>query len=189
MSRQILAISQCAILLLFFSCSYHFQGAKNPLKELGIEKVYISSFQNSTFRPGIEQLFSTAMIREFQKYRNFQLVNSEKQADAILSGNITVADSSISSTKDFDIVEKKIKVASEYTASVNCTVDLKDRFGRTIFSQNIGGAKNYSGALRDRPDDSGATVPLINESEQRIAIQFLASQMMASVYQRMIDTF
>ena len=49
--------------------------------------------------------------------------------------------------------------------------------------------KIYTGALRDQPDDSGATVPLINESEQRIAIQFLASQMMASVYQRMIDTF
>lgn len=37
--------------------------------------------------------------------------------------------------------------------------------------------------------DAGSTAPLVNDSEQRLAIQFLATQMMASVYQRMIDTF
>lgn len=172
----------------FSSCSYHFQGAKNPLKELGVEKVYIASFENTTFRPGLEQLFSTAMIREFQKYGNFKVVNSETEADAILTGNITAADSGISNMKSFDI-GKSINVGSEFVASVNCTVELTDKFGRVIFSQNIGSSKTYSGALRSTPGDSGATVPLINESEQRIAIQFLASQMMASVYQRMIDTF
>lgn len=188
MPRLLQKIALCIISTLTFSCAYHFQGSKNPLKEIGVEKIYIASFQNSTFRPGLEQLFSTAMIREFQKYRNFQIVNTIDQADAVLTGNVSEAESSKNNVKTFDI-GKQINVASEFVASVTCAVELTDRFGKVIFSQNSSSSKIYSGSLRDRPDDGGATVPLTNESEQRIAIQFLASQMMASVYQRMIDTF
>lgn len=180
----------CIICVLLSSCAYRFQGDKNPLKELGVEKIYIASFQNSTFRPGLEQLFSTAMVREFQKYRHFTLVGTQKEADAILDGSIVAVDAASNATKSFDLsAAKKVNVASEYNASVSCEIVLRDRFGKVIFSQVVGSNKIYSSALGDSPSDSGATIPLVNESEQRIAIQFLASQMMASVYQRMIDTF
>ncbi len=188
MGRLSRRITLCIILLAFSGCGYHFQGNRNPLKELGVEKVYVVQFKNTTYRPGIEQLFSSAMIREIQKAGSFRLVNSREEADAILTGQISGADTSIASSKSVLIDAKNtVDVAAEYNTGVQCSVDLVDRTGRTIFSQSINSNKIYPGAAR--LGSEGATNALINDSEQRLAIQFLASQMMASVYQRMVDTF
>lgn len=183
---RILVLAICAILL--SACGYQFQGRHNPLKDLGVERIYVSQFRNQTYRPGVEQLFSTAMIREIQKSRSFLLVSSEKEADAILSGVVTTADGGASSTKSQLIDAKKsVDVATEYRATVICNINLVDRTGRPIFAQSISSDKIYPGA--SSIGDEGSTNSLVNESEQRLAIQFLASQMMSSVYQRMIDTF
>lgn len=170
------------------ACGYQFQGRRNPLKELGIERIYVEQFRNETYRPGVEQLFSSAMIREIQKSRAFTLVNDRTQADAIMTGVITTADSAISSPRQVTISgNKQLDVAAEYSAVVQCDVRLVDRDGRVIFSQAANGNKVHPGSTDVGP--AGATVSLINESEQRLAIGFIASQMMAGVYQRMIDTF
>jgi outer membrane lipopolysaccharide assembly protein LptE/RlpB len=178
-----------ALCIIFLSaCSYQLQGRNNPLRELGIEKIYVTQFHNRTFTPGIEQLFSTAMVREIQKSGTFRLVSSEKEADAILSGEVTGSDTNTSSSKSLLIsTNKTVDVASEYTADVQCAISLVDKNGRTIFSQSASGSKIYPGAAR--LGDAGATNSLVNDSEQRLAVQFLASQMMAGVYQRMIDIF
>jgi hypothetical protein len=168
-------------------CAYRLQGAHNPLRELGIQKIYVEGFRNATYRPGIEHLFTTAMIREIGRAKAFELVNEASQADAILTGTITGADSSPGSTKQIQIGSSAVDVAAEYNASVVCAVELHDRRKRLVFSQSVSGSKIHPGSAQK--GDAGATAPLINDSEQRLAIQFLASQMMASVYQRMIDTF
>jgi len=179
----------CITLIAFSSCGYQFQGRYNPLKELGVEKIYVSQFRNQTDRPGVEQLFSTAIIREIRRSGTFRLVSSEEEADAVLSGVVTAADFAVNTTRSQSInITKKVDVASDYRALVNCAVNLTDRkSGKSIFSQSVSSNKIYPGVIR--VGDDSATVPLINESEQRLAIQFLASQMMTSVYQRMIDTF
>jgi len=176
-----------AILFTLPACSYHFQGRDNALRELGVEKIYVAQFQNSSYRPGIEQLFSTAMIREIQKSGSFRLVNSEEEADAVMYGTVAVSDAGIASFKTQTVAGKEMTVASDYTAGVQCTVVLKDKNGRHIFTQSISSGKVYPGAFR--VGDAGTTNALINDSEERLAIQFLASQMMTSVYQRMVDTF
>jgi outer membrane lipopolysaccharide assembly protein LptE/RlpB len=192
MTRVILAL--CASVFLLQACGYQFQGRRNPLKELGVERIYVEQFRNETYRPGVEQLFSSAMIREIQKSRAFTLVDDRTQADAVLTGVITTADSLISSPRQVNIRDprtgqsiKQLDVAAEYNAVVQCDVRLTDRDGRVIFSQATSGNKIHPGSTDVGP--AGATVSLINESEQRLAIQFIASQMMAGVYQRMIDTF
>lgn len=179
----------CVIALLALSaCGYHFQGRDNPLKEMGVEKIYVAQFRNSTFRPGVEQLFSTAMMREIQKSRSFQLVSSEEQADAVLTGEVATADATLSSSKSVEISPgKNVDVATEYNSGVSCQITLKDRRERVIFSQSVSGNKIFPGATNK--GEQSATNSLVNDSEQRLAIQFLASEMMASVYQRMIDTF
>lgn len=184
-------LSLCGILvaaMLFGSgCAYRLQGAHNPLKELGIQKIYVEGFRNATYRPGIEHLFTTAMIREIGRAKAFELVNSESDADAVLSGTITGADSAPGSTKQIKIGARTADVAAEYNASVVCAVELRDRRKRIVFAQSVTASKIHPGSAQK--GDAGATAPLVNDSEQRLAIQFLASQMMASVYQRMIDTF
>jgi len=169
------------------SCAYRFQGSHNPLKELGIQKIYVEGFRNKTFRPGIEHLFTTAMVREIGRSNAFRLVNTEREADAVLSGTVLSADSSPGSTKSFQVGTRSVDIATEYGAGVSCSIELRDRSTRVIFAQVVNGTKVHPGAAGK--DDPGATAPLVNDSEQRLAIQFLATQMMASVYQRMIDTF
>ena len=108
-----------------------------------------------------------------------------------MKGQISQTDSSINATKNIPRItsglDRDVDVATEYKASINCDINLVDRHGRLIFSQTMGGEKVHLGAAQT--GDAGATAPLINDSEHRMAIQFLAAQMMASVYQRMVDTF
>ncbi len=162
------------------------------MQELGIHKIYVSQFRNLTFRPGIEQLFTTAMVREIGRSRSFELVNNEKDADAVLSGVVSSMESSPSSTQTFKLPRtgqepRSVQIASEYSASVTCSIELQDHHGHQLFSQIVSGSKVHPGTAS--MGDAGATAPLVIDSEQRLAVQFLASQMMASVYQRMIDTF
>lgn len=193
----------CGILLLVSAlagCAYQFQGSRNPLKDLGIKKIYVSSFRNQTYRPGIEQFFTTAMVREIGRGKAFELVNSEEAADAVLSGVVSAADDSIAGSQGYNVVydlkgskeTRPFQMANKYSASVTCAVALTDKQGRQIFSRGISDSKVHPGtAVPGTADfgDASATEGLVNDSEQRIAIQFLASQMMASLYQRMVDTF
>ena len=177
---------------MMLGCGYQFQGSQNPLRDVGIDKIYVQQFRNRTYTPGIEHLFSSAMIKEIQKSRSFVLVNSESEADALVSGEITNSDAGMNSNKSLIVQrvgdsDRSVNVAADYTASVACVVKLVDKNGRVVFSTSSSASKLFPGAART--GSQGATVSLINNSEQRLAVQFLASQMMASIYQRMIDAF
>jgi outer membrane lipopolysaccharide assembly protein LptE/RlpB len=186
--RRFLPLALCVISLLLAGCAgYEFQGTRNPLKDLGVHSIYVEQFRNQSFRPGLEQLFSVAMTQEIQKSGSFRLADSKETADAVLTGTISGADSNITSVRNLTVGTKSLDVAAEFSAVVQCEVQLKDKDGRTIFTQSIAGNKVHPGATDTGV--RGSTVPLINESSQRLAVQFIAAQMMASVYQRMIDTF
>ncbi len=174
--------------LILTGCGYYLQGTKNPLKELGVEKIYVKEFKNKSYRPGVEQMFTNAIIREVAKAKAFTLVNNPKEADAILSGEISAADGSIIETKETTLLNGLTQqVGSKYSAAVSCQVSLVSKTGRTIFSQSVSDSKVYPGSILT--GNSGATVPLVNESEQRLAFQFLAQQEMATLYQSMINIF
>lgn len=191
---RLFLLALCAIMStsLMAGCGYHFQQAHNPLVDLGIHRIYVSGFRNKTYRPGIEHYFTTAMVREIGHSKSFDLVNEKQSADAVLTGEVLSTEDAVNATSGIQVPTpnanpRTVNVASEYLATVSCRVELKDRRGRTIFSQTVSDNKAHpgSGALGDQ----GATAPLNNDSEQRLAVQFLATEMMASVYQRMIDTF
>ena len=180
-------LALCITAFFFQACGYGLQGTKNPLQDLGIKRIFVESFRNETYRPGVEQLFTTAMIREIEKSGHFEIVSNAKNADAILVGTVVSAASSIGSTKSVTVDTKEFQIASEYNASIGVSILLRDPRGRVIFSQQVSGSKAYPGATQT--GDAGATVSLVNDSEQRIAYHFLAAQLMSSVYQRMVDIF
>jgi hypothetical protein len=183
-----LLIGAGAALVTLAGCSgYHFQEAHNPLLDLGIHRIYVPNFTNKSFRPGLEQYFTTAMVREIAQSKSFELVNSPKEADATLIGVVQSADDSAASPSTLTVGSRSISVASEYSATVSCMITLTDRQGRQVFNQAVFGNKAHPGA--GTMGDFGATAPLTNDSSQRLAVQFLADEMMASVYQRMVDTF
>lgn len=168
-------------------CGYHMQSSKNPLHDIGVQTIFVENFKNASFRPGIEQLFTAAMAREIEKGRAFRLVDSPKAADAILKGEISSAAATVSSTRPVERGNRPVQAAAEYRAAVSCTITLVDRAKRVVFSHVATGDKVFPGALQVGPE--GATVSLVNDSEERIAYQFLSSQMMSSTYQHMIDIF
>lgn len=183
-----LVLAICAIMFLpLAGCSYHFQQDHNPLVDLGIHKIYVTGFTNRTYRPGIEHYFTNAMVREIGRSKSFKLVNSQEGADAVLSGEVATAEEATSVATTLNVGSRSPGITTEYSSRVSCVVRLVDRHGRQIFSQTVNDDKVHPGA--GQKGDAGSTAPLINDSEQRLAIQFLADQMMASVYQRMIDTF
>jgi hypothetical protein len=177
----------CSVLLV--ACGYTLQGTKNPLHDFGIQTIYVKGFTNITYRPGLEQMFTTAMIREIEKGGTFRLVSNPKDADAILTGVVTSAESSAATTTALTIPNSTttIQVASEYTASISCQITLKERNNKVIFDQSFSGSKNFSGDIQT--GDAGATVPTTNDSQQRVAYQFLSADLIAGAYQRMIDLF
>jgi len=186
-SRLFLAL--CAIVIPLFAagCGYRFQSAHNPLLDLGIRKIYVAEFRNKTYRPGIEHFFTTAMIREIAHSKSFELTSSKADADAVLSGEVSSAEDSVNATSNVMVGDRPVAIASEYNARVSCSITLTDRRGRKIFHHAVSGNKSHPGS--GTLGDAGATAPLNNDSEQRLAVQFLAGEMMASAYQRMIDTF
>jgi hypothetical protein len=182
-----LALCAIAVSSSLAGCAYHFQNSQNPLVELGIHRIYVENFRNSTYRPGLEHYFTTAMVREIAHSKSFELVNNKEAADAILSGELNSAEDSPNGYSGITVGTRSLSIANDYMANVTCAIRLRDRHGRQIFSQSITGNKEHPGTAA--AGDLGATAPLNNDSEQRLAVQFVAERMMASAYQRMIDTF
>jgi hypothetical protein len=176
------------------ACGYQFQNAQNPLVKLGVKKIYVQNFSNQTIRPGIEHFFTTAMVREIRKGGIFEIADSEESADAVLKGTITsVEDLPSASALEID-ASTPVNVAASFTARVACQITLRDKSKRVIFQDVFGGSKSHPASIvligRNRIDPvANATAPLINESEQRIAVRYLSDQMMFEAYQKMVDLF
>lgn len=176
-----------ASFLVLPGCGYHFQKTSNPFEALGIKKIYVEQFRNTTFRPGIEHYFTAAMVRELEKSKAFTLVDSAAKADAILTGEVTNADSTPSSSSTKTVRGAGQEVAAQYNAAVTCSVVLTQVNGRAIYSHSEGQSKQYPGT--SSTNSEGATAALLNESEQRLAYQGLATLMMSNTYQNMVDFF
>lgn len=69
------------------SCGYHLVGVSSVLPE-EIESVYITTFNNKTGQPELEQRLSGAVSNEFVARGRYRVAASEEEADAVLQGTI-----------------------------------------------------------------------------------------------------
>ncbi len=189
---SILSIVFCIILT---GCGYSLRGAKNPLHSLGIRKIHISNFRNNTYRPGIEYYFSKAMVQEVERYDAFEITNNPEEADAIISGSISgIQVSAVTKNVRID-GDTTAAIASSFNGSISCTVTMSNKHGREIFNVTFSGSKAFPASLVVEETDneiirgSNDTTPLFNDSEQRLSIRFLATQLMADAYQKLTDIF
>jgi len=186
-------------LLQFAACGYSFQSTSNPLEKMGIKKVYVEGFRNRTFRPGVEHLFATEFIKEVARSKIFTLVNSKKDADAIFSGEITLASTSPSPTTVRIDSAVTAGVATTFSSAIYCTIRFRDKYGRTIFSTTVGASRSHPASLvlidiegenvKDIDNANNLTASLINESEQRLSYEVIAKRVMADAVQQLIDVF
>lgn len=181
--------------LILAGCGYGLRKAENPLQDLGIRKVFISNFTNKTYRPGLEYFFTKAMVQEIERYGAFSITNNVEEADATISGVIFgIKTTPVSKGVRID-GETSAAIATSYQGTINCTVTMTDRFGRGVFNGTFGASKAFpaslvlSGAESDVVRGANDTAPLISNSEERLAMRFLARQLMADAYQRLTDIF
>ena len=76
-------------LCVFFviSCGYHFAGSTNTIPD-HIQSISVKTFHNATTEYKIEQYITRWLVRELISRTRYQLVDDDKNADAILNGTV-----------------------------------------------------------------------------------------------------
>ncbi|KQC16093.1 MAG: hypothetical protein APR56_09965 [Methanosaeta sp. SDB] len=106
------------LLVLIVSCSHYQLGTTLPPH---LRTVYIPTFENKTYQPGIEADVTDAVITRFRQDGNLQPVG-EDQADTVVSGEITDWNRRVLgyTGRDEDNVE-------EYRLYVTATISFRER--------------------------------------------------------------
>jgi len=104
-------------------CGYHFVGeGSSLLKE--IHSIAIEYLDNRTFEPGLEAIFTEAIVDEFIKSRLLDVVSKEK-ADAILRGTIrSFREEVISYDRDDKALEYRIHISLDLVLEKRKTGDV-----------------------------------------------------------------
>jgi len=126
MMRMALAAALC-VGLTAISCGYHTAGQTVNLPQ-NVRTIAIPGFisQSQTFR--IEQLLTTAVVREFNTKTQFQIIHETRpEADAVLKGTV------ISATATPLAFDSKTGRAASMLVTVSMQVTLTDRDGKVLF--------------------------------------------------------
>ena len=123
-------IAAAAVLCLSFAvagCGYHTAGHTVNLPQ-NVRTIAIPGFvsQSQTFR--IEQLLTTAVVREFNTRTQFNIIHETRpEADAVLKGTV------ISATASPLAYDSKTGRAASMLVTVSMQVTLTDRDGKVLF--------------------------------------------------------
>ena len=126
-------LAPCSLLLFFVllasSCGYHVAGRGNALPQEW-KVIAIPALKNSTSSYRIEQRFTQALVREMISRTKYRVVPEEKDADAVLEGEIRSLDAT---PVLFDPVTTR---ATLMLASISLRVRLMDRASGKPVYQN-----------------------------------------------------
>jgi outer membrane lipopolysaccharide assembly protein LptE/RlpB len=154
------------------ACGYGLQGRNTSLSP-EIQTITIPTMVNQTLEAGIENVFTRAVIREFNLDRRLKVVR-EKHADSILTGSIQ--DFSISS-----ISYDTAGLALEYRAQVTVGLILR----RVDTSEVLWEAP----ALREHDEYRASSDVLTNEGRKEEAIEEIARQLAETIHDLIVERF
>ena len=163
-SKKISAILMFPIFFFcLHACGYHFAGHYSSLPP-EIKTIYIPLFANKTYEPGIENLFTNALIREFIKSNKVDVVRGE--AEGVISGEIiSFKLDPLSYTKDDRVLEYRaiIKVSAAFR---------KADTGEVIWkNENLSHNEEYmvsSDMVSTEAGKKGAKEKIVEELAERI---------------------
>jgi hypothetical protein len=188
-------------------CGYALQNSRSELLDKeGIRTVYVQPLINNTFKPGVENVVYNALIRTLISHRKVRLVQDPEAADAILAGDVGVAQFSISSTTSATGLIPHLPnplptsnqnltntaIASIYSADLGCAFSLSRRVtppgkNKVLWASSFSRSKPFSAA--NQLDVPGTTSALINESEFERALGEMATNMMDDLHESMLAIF
>lgn len=159
-------------LLGLWGCGYNLEGMKTSLPQ-EIETIAIPTMENHTLEAGIENVFTQAVIREFNLDRRLKVVR-EKQADSILAGSI----------QDFSIHSISYDTAGlvlEYRAQVT--------MGLTLRRVDTGEILYEAPSLREIDDYRVTSAVQLNEARKQEAIEEIARQLAETIHDLIVERF
>lgn len=194
----VLAASLFVTAVFASGCGYTLQNSRsNSLREVGVEKIYVSPVNNRTYKPGVENLFYNELIQILRAGRRVKIVDRPELADAILEADVLTAvysptaTTSANSVFPTDVAAIQITVATEYQADVGCAFRLSrqkagfatDRVWESTFNRS----RRFAG--NNQKVEFGTTSGLINESEFERTLREIAHGMMQDVHEAMLARF
>jgi outer membrane lipopolysaccharide assembly protein LptE/RlpB len=160
------------ILAVSSGCGYHFLGkGKGTLGE--VKTIAIPYFVNKTFEPGIDRIFTDALVNEFVESREFTLT-SEDKADVVMKGVLK-------SFEDQPISFNRNDRALEYRATVTLEFSVEERAtGKVLWrDRNI----TYNEEYRVNPDIA------VTEFNKDQAIERLAGELAERIHDNLLEGF
>lgn len=186
------------LFLVLSSCGYTLQRSKNSaLIEQGVNKIYVSPLKNNTFKPGVENVLYNELLQTIAASRRVEIVEKPEHADAVLEGSIDTAQYGPTATTSSDSIFGGVKtiqmvVATEYQATLNCTLSLKKNQGvgaprKVIWSSAYARSKRFPSNIQKV--EYGTTSQLISESAFDRVLKEMAHAMMVEVHESMLSMF
>jgi hypothetical protein len=155
-----------------WSCGYRLEGRDTSLPP-EIQTIAVPTMGNQTLEAGIENIFTTALVREFNRDRRLRLVRAE-EADSILRGSIQ--DFSISS-----VTYDEAGLAIEYRVEVTLEVSLRRVDTDEVLWQTA--------PIREIETYRAVSGVLTNEARKREAVEEIARELAETVHDRIVDRF
>jgi hypothetical protein len=160
----------------------------NPALE-GMATIAIPYFENKTYEPGLDALFTYAFINKFIETHRLQVVAVD-EADLLLRGTIKEVDyRSLAMTPDKRALEWRI------WATVQIVVEER-KTGRVLWKRgSLRKSEEYRTTSQTalEEDAAGDDIPLdklqLDEADKRRAFQVLAADMAALVHDGLLQGF
>ena len=153
------------------ACGYRFQQAARLPG--GAQRLYVDIFENRTNQAGLETTVTNAVVFEFVKRGETDMVKEASQADLIMKGVIRAVEVSTAATRGKD-------AAGERLVTITLDVRLVQQDGNVIWSAN--GVK-----------DSDAYVvgadKFLNDDKQRATLGLVSTRIAERIYNRFTDNF
>jgi len=131
-SRRILVLISSMLLVATSGCGYHVGGQAAALPS-DVRSIAIPAFENRTTSYRLEQVLTSAVVREFTSRTNYHIAHSADAADATLRGTVTSAQIS---PLTYDSQTGRLSSA---LVTVNMSVSLASRDGKKLYDN-----PNYS---------------------------------------------
>lgn len=184
-------LSAVLVCLCVSGCGYRLARFDNPELD-GITTIAIPYFQNKSFEPGIDAIFTHAFVNQFVETKRLQVVG-DGEADAVLRGVIKrVDDDSLALTRD--------RRALEWRVWVTISVVVEERkTGRVLWKRSAlrHGEEFRTTHYMEKERNPPAPPPEIlevqdiqlDEADKRRAFQDLAADLAERVHDGLLQGF
>jgi TolB-like protein len=178
--------------MMTFSCAYKLSNAVDKLPG-GVQAIVVPMFINESKEPNIEVFFTNAFKTEVLRFGRINLVNSESQAEAVVTGTIKsvkiVSDESVIESKNAKYLPYGTVLATQVKVTVVVSMKMTEiKTQKILWSGDYTQSKNYTPPQITLPVINSAN-NLYNLSERRQTLETLSKDMMQLALDRLVDNF